>query len=186
MAVDQSTGKYVLQLHIELVGVKPVVWRRLLVPGDSLMSEVAETLLISMGWQNSHLHQMEVGQSLYGMHADDYPDDEIDEATVTAIDVLRGQRSFTFVYDFGDNWEHQVTVEDITWTDPPMYCAVCLGGEQACPPDDSGGPGGYRRLLDALADPGHAEHQLFSDWIGGAFDPNAFSVASVNALLQEI
>jgi hypothetical protein len=67
-----------------------------------------------------------------------------------------------------------------------MYCAVCLGGEQACPPEDSGGPGGYRSFLDALADPGHPEHRQYSDWIGGGFDPAAFSVAGANALLQEI
>jgi hypothetical protein len=184
--VDQLQGEYVIQLHIELDGVEPKVWRRLLVPGDSQMSEVAETVLIAMGWENSHLHQFDIGDELYGMHADDYPEEEIDEATVTAIDALRGQSSFTFTYDFGDNWEHQVTVEDISWTEPPMFCAVCLGGEQAWPPEDSGGPGGYRRFLDALADPGHAEHHLYSDWIGGAFDPDAFSVATVNALLQEI
>jgi hypothetical protein len=185
--VDQVSGEYVLQLHIELNDVEPTVWRRVLVPGDSLLSEVAETLLVAMGWQNSHLHQIEVGDSLYGMQADDDSDEEeIDEATVTAIDVLRGQRSFTLVYDLGDNWEHRVTVEEITWTDPLMYCAVCLGGEQACPPEDSGGPGGYRRFLDALADPGHPEHRQYSDWIGGAFDPAAFSVAGANALLQEI
>jgi hypothetical protein len=95
--VDQDSGEYVLQLHIELNDVEPKVWRRVLVPGDSLLSEVAETLLVAMGWQNSHLHQIEVGDSLYGMQADDDSDEEIDEATVTAIDVLRGQRSFTLV-----------------------------------------------------------------------------------------
>lgn len=184
--MDQLPGEYVIQLHVELDGVEPKVWRRLLVPGDSQMSEVAETVLIAMGWENSHLHQFEVGDEVYGMNADDFPEEEIDEATVTAIDVLRGQRSFTFTYNFGDDWEHQITVEDISWTEPPMFCAVCLGGEQACPPEDSGGPGGYRRFLDALADPGHAEHQLYSDWMGGAFDPGVFSIATVNALLQEI
>lgn len=182
----ERPGEYVIQLHIELNDVEPAVWRRVLVPGDSLMSEMAETILFAMGWQNSHLHQIEVGESLYGMHADDDSEEEIDEATVTAIDVLRGQRNFTFVYDLGDYWDHRVTVEEITWTDPPMYCAVCLGGENACPPEDSGGPEGYRYFLEALSDTGHEAHEQYAEWIGGTFDPGAFSVASANALLQEI
>jgi hypothetical protein len=184
--VDPPPGGYVIQLRIELNEVEPSVWRRVLVPGDALLSEVAETLLIAMGWQNSHLHQFEVSDALYGMHADDYAEDEIDEASVTAIEALRGERMFTFVYDLGDYWDHEVTVEEITWTDPQMYCAVCLGGENACPPEDCGGAGGYQEFLEAIADPGHGDHRRLLDWVGGTFDPDSFSVASVNADLQEI
>ncbi len=184
--MDRSTGDYAIQLRIELNDVEPAVWRRVLVPGDALLSEVAETLLIAMGWQNSHLHQFEVGDSLYGMHADDYPEEEIDEATVTAIEALRGERLFTFVYDLGDCWDHEVRVEEITWTEPRMYCAVCLGGENACPPEDCGGADGYQAFLEAIADSGRGDHRRLLDWVGGTFDPDAFSVASVNAELQAI
>ena len=184
--MDRFPGGYAIQLRIELDDVEPTVWRRLLIPGDSYLSEAAEALLIAMGWQNSHLHQFEVGDSVYGMHADDYPEEEIDESSVATIDALRSERRFTFVYDFGDNWEHEVTVEDISWTDPGIYCAVCLGGENACPPEDCGGSGGYRNFLEAIADTGHKDHGLLLDWVGGAFDPAAFSVAGVNAELQAI
>ncbi len=64
--------------------------------------------------------------------------------------------------------------------------AVCTGGERTCPPDDVGGPGGYESFLEAIADPQHAEHQEFLEWVGGAFDRDAFDLAGVNAALQRL
>jgi hypothetical protein len=64
---------------------------------------------------------------------------------------------------------------------------VCLAGENACPPEDSGGVSGYERMLEALADPHHPEHDNYVRWIGrDAFDPAAFDIVAINAALQSI
>jgi hypothetical protein len=56
----------------------------------------------------------------------------------------------------------------------------CTGGENACPPEDVGGPPGYANFLAAISDPRHEEHQNYMEWSGGHFDPARFDQAAVN------
>lgn len=82
--------------------------------------------------------------------------------------------SFTYTYDFGDNWRHKVTVEKVTPADPSVTYPVCTGGRRARPPEDCGGVWGYVNVLAVLADPADEEHASMREWVGGAFDPEAF------------
>lgn len=87
----------------------------------------------------------------------------------------------TYIYDFGDNWVHHVTVEKVLDADPGTRYPSCLAGRRACPPKDVGGPWDYSEFLQALADPKHEEHEQYSEWIGGvSFDSNAFDLASTD------
>ena len=92
------------------------------------------------------------------MHADDYSDDELDEAETTLLRALGDERRFSYEYDFGDGWEHEVVVEAASQAPRALKLAVCLGGENNCPPEDCGGTPGYADLLTVLADPSHEEH----------------------------
>ena len=137
-----------------------------------------------MGWTNSHLHQFRIGDGLYGMHFDDWPEEELHEVEFRVHDVaLLGQRFF-YNYDLGDSWEHEILVERVGTISPVLRFAVCIDGANACPPEDVGGTGGYGELLDVIADPGHANHEHFSNWAGADFDPTAFDLAATNAALQ--
>ena len=64
--------------------------------------------------------------------------------------------------------------------------SVCVAGERACPPEDVGGVWGYAEFLKAIRNPKHAEHAHYLEWIGGAFDPEAFDLDAVNAALASI
>jgi len=143
-------------------------------------------LQAAMGWTDSHLHCFRIGDELYGMQFDDYPEGEIDETSVTVIGALSGHRRFVYEYDFGDSWDHDVVVE-ATWTMPSgLKFAVCVDGQNACPPEDCGGVPGYALMLEALGDPSHEEHDDFLGWLGGPFDPEAFDLAVPNAALQRV
>jgi hypothetical protein len=150
------------------------------------MAKLGNILLAAMGWSNSHLHAFRVGEKRYGMNYDDYPDEEIDEKSVTVLQALRDVRLFTFDYDFGDSWEHEVVIEKLTWSLVGLKYAVCLDGANACPPDDVGGTSGYGEFLIAIADPAHEEHDSYLEWIGEPFDPTEFDLGYVNAVLQRI
>jgi hypothetical protein len=177
----------VFQLRISLAGVEPEVWRRLLVPGGVKLAKLHDMVQAVMGWTNSHLHSFTIGEQLYGMQLDDYPDEEIDEQEYTVFVALRGGiRQFTYEYDFGDSWEHEVVVEDTAWSPLTLKHAVCLDGQNACPPEDVGGVGGYELFLEAMADPTHEEHESFLAWVGYQFDPAAFELAAANAALQRV
>jgi len=183
--VPTAPPKVAFQLYVELDDVMPTVWRRLLVPTSVRLSKLADVLLNAMGWNNSHLHCFNVGGSRYGMVEDEYPEGEIDETSVTVRQALRGSKRFEFEYDFGDGWSHTVTIEQELSSPLGLKAAVCLGGENACPPDDCGGPGGFAKMLEALADTTNDEHESYQEWIG-EFDPTDFDLVATNALLQKI
>jgi hypothetical protein len=164
------------------------VWRRLLVPANVRLHKLHVMLQAAMGWNDSHLHAFRIGDESFGMldPDGDSPEDEIDETTVTVTQALRKERQFVYEYDFGDGWEHLVVVEEESEQDVPLKFAVCLGGENTCPPDDVGGPEGYEHFRIVLADPDEPEHQDLVDWFGGSFDPASFSLGAVNAELQKV
>jgi hypothetical protein len=173
-----------LQMQVELRDVDPRVWRRLVVPDGITMADLAEILLVAMGWENIHLHLFEVGDVSYGPGDDDAEDDEIDEDTVVVSDALGSHDQFDLEYDLGDGWIHDVVIEERSAS--AVAFAHCLGGENACPPENVGGPGGYEDFLEAIADPAHEDHDEEVEWIGGSFDPAGFDLDAVNAALREL
>ena len=147
---------------------------------------MSDILQAAMGWTNSTSIASRSATRSYGMHADDYPDDELDEAETTLLRALGDERRFSYEYDFGDGWEHEVVVEAVAQAPRALKFAVCLGGENNCPPEDCGGTPGYAHLLDVLADPSHEEHADLTDWLGGPFDPTSFDLAATNVALQQV
>jgi hypothetical protein len=143
-------------------------------------------LLAAMGWTNSHLHAFLVGEKRFGMNLDEFPEGEIDEKGVTVLQALRNERRFVFEYDFGDGWEHEVVIEEMTWSYYGLKLAVCIDGQNACPPEDVGGVPGYAYFLDAIADRGHDEHDSYLEWVGGSFDPTEFDLGAANAACQKV
>jgi hypothetical protein len=175
-----------LRLRIQLAEVHPAIWRRLLVPGDVSLAKLHSILQAAMGWTDSHLHNFRVGDKLFGPQYDDHPEEELDETSVTAIQAIDRHRRFGYDYDFGDGWEHEIVVEELAETPSALRFAVCIDGQNACPPEDCGGPPGYAHLLEVLSTPSHDEHHDFVDWLGGPFDPEAFDLAESNVALQRV
>jgi hypothetical protein len=91
---------------------------------------------------------------------------------------------FVYEYDFGDGWDHEIVVEKVLPPDPEGSYPVCVAGKRACPPEDVGGLWGYYEFLEALANPAHPEHEERVEWYGDEFDPEAFSVETVNERLR--
>ena len=180
------SGRSTFQLKITLQGTKPPIWRRILVSGGIRLSKLHEILQATMGWTNSHLHCFSVADQRYGPEFDDPPEDEINEEEVLVLEAVQGHKAFVYEYDFGDGWDHRVDVEALSWPHHGLRSAVCLGGANACPPEDCGGTSGYEHLLQVLADPSHEEHRELIEWVGGPFDAAAFDVAATNAALQRI
>ena len=175
-----------MQLRIMLEEVHPPVWRRLLVPGGARLDKLHRMLQAAMGWEDRHLHGFRAGEALSGAQFDECPDEELDEKSVTVASSVGEQRRFAYEYDFGDSWRHEVVVEAAGRMPIGLKFAVCVDGQNACPPEDCGGTLGYAELLDVLADPEHEDHEHFLSWVGGAFDPTEFDLGSVNARLQRV
>lgn len=179
-------GQPVVECTIELREVQPQAWRRLLVPASVRLDKLHRMFQAAMGWEDCHLHAFEIRGERYGMQFDGYPEGELDEKASTVVSAIGTNERFLYEYDFGDSWEHEVTVHRVTRMAKGLKFAVCLHGANACPPEDVGGSWGYEHLLAVLADPSHEEHQHLSEWVGGTFDPSEFDLALVNARLQAV
>jgi Plasmid pRiA4b ORF-3-like protein len=95
---------------------------------------------------------------------------------------MRMSSKWEYRYDMGDGWRHRLVIE----TPPPSYAEqtlplpACIAGENACPPEDVGGPHGYQRFLETIGDRAADEHVDTLRWIGGAFDPRGFDLNRIN------
>jgi hypothetical protein len=184
--VPENLSPNVFGLRITLLDHQPETWRRVLVPGSVRLDKLHMIFQEAMGWTNSHLHQFRIGDALYGMHFEDWPEEELHEAEFKLADVTHAGERLRYDYDFGDSWEHEVLVERADTIRPALKFAVCLDGANACPPEDCGGTGGYADLLEALANPAHEEHEHYRQWAGEDFNPEAFDLAAANAALQRL
>jgi Plasmid pRiA4b ORF-3-like protein len=137
-----------------------------------------------MGWTDSHLHHVEKDRTYWGVP--EY-DDVIDESKVQLAELLHAEReSMRYVYDFGDNWRHEVMLEKIMPTDDAVKVAICLDGARRCPPEDVGGTSGYQECLQVIFDPSDEEHEHLIAWAGGPFQPEEFNLKSVNEKLSRM
>jgi hypothetical protein len=143
-------------------------------------------LQAAMGWEDRHLHSFEIDGARFGMQFDEVPEGELDEKDVTVLRAIGDTRRFTYEYDFGDSWRHEVVVESFFRSPRGLKFAVCVDGQNACPPEDCGGPPGYADVLEVLADPSHDEHEHMRGWVGGLIDAAEFDLAFANARLQTV
>jgi hypothetical protein len=144
-----------------------------------------------MGWTNSHLHHFRAGDTLYGdpdLMADSFDELGYRDSTVTRISELmpkgRKKARFTYEYDFGDSWEHELEVEAVASGGDKEKVPACLDGRGACPPEDVGGVPGFAEFLDAIRDPDHERNRELLEWRGGRFDPDAFDPAAATRRMR--
>lgn len=169
------------QLRISLKGVKPPIWRRVCVDGDITLRKLHNVIQAACGWSNSHLHEFEVGGERFGRTDPEWPSDMRSDTRrrLSSLGLSAGS-SLTYVYDFGDWWEHTVLVEAVR---PPAEGEVvprCTAGRRAFPPEDCGGPWAYADLLAVLADPADPEHEQMKEWVGPYFDPEAVDLDEID------
>jgi hypothetical protein len=183
---SESTSVHVLRVTLE--DVEPTVWRRLLVQSSTTLAQLHLVIQRSMGWMDAHLYEFEIGTTRYGLEDEDEDFDSsfMDAQEVTLAPMAPADTSFVYRYDFGDDWEHQIQVEQVMAPDKEARYPSCADGQGACPPEDVGGPSGYQHFLKAIGDPANEEHDDYLDWVGGPFDPSHFDLAEVNRRLGRL
>lgn len=184
-----------LRVRLDLLGAKPPVWRRLELPGDLTLDRLHLAVQAAMGWTDSHLHRFRTGTDYRSPHfltSYDVAEGEDgvleDGVRVDQVMSTKGDRLW-YEYDFGDGWEHCLTVEEVLDESPAQV--HCLTGRLACPPEDCGGIWGYTELAawvrggydassvpDSFEDAEHGRSWLPLDW-----HPDQFDLDDVNAAL---
>jgi Plasmid pRiA4b ORF-3-like protein len=109
----------------------------------------------------------------------------LDEKDVKIGDILEAAgQSLVCTYDLGDEWRHEVALDKILPADLDTKRPICTGGERRCPPEDVGGPHGYREFLDVIFQPGHEEFEHYREWAGNPVHAEEFDVTAVNKTLS--
>jgi hypothetical protein len=182
---------YVLHIALHPEALSPLIWRRLEVDASVSLYRLHHFIQAAMGWHDAHLHSFHIAGKTYRL-----PDREMDSPDFPTFDprkaslrkVCKPGDRFTYLYDFGDSWRHEITVEDGLNVDGLAEgdCDV-LDGARACPPEDVGGVPGY---LDFLREIGRKrlsqEGKRLLQWAGGSFDPELFDRRAANAAIKRI
>jgi hypothetical protein len=178
----------IYQLKITLMGVRPLIWRRIQVQDTVNLPQLHKILQIVMGWENTHLHRFTVYRRRHLGTFDAFENQPYPQSKVT-LRLLLGEQDTKFLYyeyDFGDGWIHEVRNEKASPPEPGKRYPVCIGGERNCPPEDCGGSHRYQEMLKALHDEHDPEHASTVEWIGQDFDPEAFDFDAVNRHLKRL
>lgn len=127
---------HLYQTKITLSGTRPPVWRRFLVPGNTTLLKLHDILQVVMGWRDAHLHQFLIDGQCYGDPEDDeWGDLRIRPEARYRLDqvVPAAGARFRYECDFGDGWQHILSVEEIHPPQPGAQAPRCLAGKRARP-----------------------------------------------------
>lgn len=197
---DPPAEPLLIRLKVQLDGAKPAIWRRLEVRGDLTMADLHDVLQAAMGWTDSHLHRFWLGpkkQIWRGPHlTNDLDDDEFgddpgvgEEAELRIDQILRSPKDRLFyTYDFGDSWQHTITVENVRTATEDDPRARCLAGKNACPLEDCGGVGGHEEILELLRTDStrRSWREELVNWVPPQWDPLTFDVDEANQAINLI
>ncbi len=173
----------VYQFKITLIGSKPPIWRKITVPGNYRFWDLHVAIQDAMGWEDCHLHMF----NMYSLRTKRNVQIGIPEANEYLKSTGEFIRDFfslqnpaaTYVYDFGDDWRHKLTLEKVTPEKEDVTYPLCSGGKNACPPEDCGGLPGYYGYLEILSNPENEGYQEVLEWLGEDFDPEEFEPEDV-------
>src|SRR5271157_4928650 len=153
------------------------------------VSELHDLLQVTMGWEFEHLYRFIIGGVKYAdleMASQEDVQDACDTNLSAILPAQNRRPRFHYEYDFGDQWMHQLVVEERFPPEQGVKYPICVAGQRACPPEDCGGPWGYPDFVEAISNPDHRGHEEMLEWVGGEFDPERFDLESVNKKLRRL
>jgi hypothetical protein len=175
-------------LRIELQDTDPVIWRQVEVPTSVTLKVLHDIIQAVMGWFNYHLWEFTIGKQRYGLPAgEDWgTEPRIEASKVRLRDVLRpGKNVIDYLYDFGDGWEHRITITNIRPGEPAVSYPRYIAGEWNAPPEDCGGIPGFYAMLEAVADHTHPSHAEAKEWLDD-YDPKIIDELPIRYALSRI
>jgi hypothetical protein len=178
------------QLKVVLKDIRPMVWRRVHVPVDIHLDDLHLVLQAAFSWTNSHLHSFNFDDQVYSTSYE--PGDltelnMLDDRGIPLSSLVNtpGQ-TFSYTYDFGDDWHHIVTLEKQLTGDSFRKYPLCSEGMRAAPPEDCGGPPGFAQLRRIMKNPAHPEYQSYYEWIGYPYFPDLCDIACFDRRLSKL
>ena len=197
------------RLRVTLLDTHIPIWREIVVPVDITFDDLHVILQYTMGWYNCHLYEFKIGKVV--VTTDEEALDEIRyfktiegmkklaelrksrffvDRTKTLKDVdefieeyFDNNKIIDYIYDFGDDWTHEIDVLEKIENYPHEYAQV-LKYKGNCPPEDCGGTRGYEEFLKIINNKSHADYEENVLWADGQGYGN-YDIDEVNMALEE-
>jgi hypothetical protein len=167
-----------VELRISIARIEPPIWRRVRIADTCTLHQLHRIIQLLFGWMDCHLYAFKIGERKFEAPCEDAEDEDSTRVRLSDLALGNGVR-FTYTYDFGDNWVHEIAMEEILILTPDdddeRVLPILIDGERAGPHEDCGGPWGYQEMCEALRDPSHREHTRYRRW-SGDYDPERFDV----------
>jgi Plasmid pRiA4b ORF-3-like protein len=179
----------IARTRIELNGIEPIIWRRVQVPLTTSLKGLHDVIQAVMPFENYHLFRFDVGDKRFGIPNPewDHVHETLDAKNIKlGALVERGVSTFSYTYDFGDDWRHSVTIESVNAADSTLDYPRFIDGSGRAPPEDVGGIPGFEEFLDAMTKPRHPEHQRLTKWYGGPFDPDDLNLPLISERIGKL
>ena len=129
-----AVSERIARLRIELQELEPKIWRRIDMPLSTTLEALHDAIQMTMGWTFSHLWEFDIDGRCYGdpsfREFDDEPPIYKAKGLRPGVLIARGVERFVYTYDFGDNWRHDVIVEEVRDGDPEVEYPAFVDG---CP-----------------------------------------------------
>lgn len=191
----------VFQFKIQIEDIaKPPVWRRLTVPAKFTFTKFHRVLQAAFDWEEAHLFQfaptgwgsspvINIPDPDFSFMDEDSGAEKLHATKTKLSDIFTAEgQTYVYTYDFGDDWQHRITLEKISASEAKT--ADCLAGKGAAPPEDCGGPWGYEELKETMSDPKHSDYEDMREWLGleadEGWDAKAFDLAEVQQRLKQV
>ncbi|POH75289.1 hypothetical protein CVS27_01400 [Arthrobacter glacialis] len=195
-AATRAPSEATYQLKIQVDGITPAVWRRVHVPAEIALDELHQVIQRLFAWEDRHLHEFRIGDHTTGVHyapddpeADHWGTPPLDERNVPLNSLLSAPSdAMHYQYDFGDDWEHTITLEEVLPAAEPGKLPQLTEGAGHAPQEDSFGPHGWMDKVATSRDANHPEHRNIRAWLGlrkgQDIDPDSFDAAAVKKRLN--
>ncbi|MEA3383096.1 MAG: plasmid pRiA4b ORF-3 family protein [Campylobacterota bacterium] len=191
---SKQTQSEIYQLKISIKGAKPPIWRRVLVESNITFDELHNIIQNIFNWENYHLYQFD-GARCYTdaqtvKESMGYDREEVDATKYKISDELEYEKDkIRYIYDFGDDWVHDILLEKVLDVDKNINYPVCTAGKRNGPLEDCGGMWGYSEILYACETKEFNELEHLLDDEGEFyykdFDPAYFNKDEVNMRLGD-
>lgn len=199
------------QIKITLVGSSPLIWRKVIVPADITFKRLHDVIQFSMGWKNYHLYDFNIREENIIITGDEERIAEYEfyskmkltkkndphgfiantlkvkpmlSSKVKIDKYLKEEQSIEYIYDFGDYWKHDITLEKVI-DDYQYGYPICVDADGGCPPEDVGGILGYMEFLDVMNDENNPEYENLKEWAESQGYEDDFDIVYVNAIMAK-
>lgn len=173
----------VYQLKVSLRGVKPPVWRRILVEDTMTFMQLQKTVDIAFGWPLSKFSAFKVrGITVCQRHSHIDVLKECLNSITTRLFVFNlepGDR-IEMKQDIVDKWTFDVKVEAYMAPDMKNAYPICVDAMGITPPKELGSPREYAQLLQALSDENHESHAFYKFEYSNFEKENTLTIKKIN------